>query len=80
MLFVSFNFFLYTTKGKKLINEVKEKKKKRRYYHSCIVPYTQTNKYTRAYVLLLFFVQYTFLKSAQKEKVNCILIIKATHT
>ncbi len=51
--------------------------------HCLIHTHTQTNKQIHARIGALIVLYNTFLKSAQKkekEKVNCILIIKATHT
>ena len=42
--------------------------------------HTHTNKQLHARICDVIVLYNTFLKSAQKEKVNCILIIKATHT
>ncbi len=67
-----------TTKGEKLINEGKKRKKKDIIILALF--HTHTNKQLHARICDVIVLYNTFLKSAQKEKVNCILIIKATHT
>ncbi len=70
--------------------EREREREKKGYYHflHCLI-HTQTNKQIHARIGALIVLYNTFLKSAQKkkeeeeeeeEKVNCILIIKATHT
>ena len=74
-------FFKYIVR-KKRINEVKWKTTQKKMISSFLhlFIHTTTNVYIRVYILLLFlcFVQY-FFKVYRKEKLNCILIIKATH-